>query len=171
MKDINGIKTVSIKEQALIQQWYIITRRLIALMITSIVLYHAMQLYLWSQYTLSLPLCLHTEEQWKARHTQSTEFLCSAQKSLDHMQHCKEKSAHCSSRLEQRHMLFPLIESLDMKKKEMLCTVHCINMEECIQIMNRLRNHTGVQSVTFISMKADNTSPKKVICTLACHYL
>jgi hypothetical protein len=171
MKDINGIKTVSIKEQALIQQWYSTTRRLIALMVISLLLFHVMQLSLWSQRTLSLPLCLHTEEQWKTRHTQSTESLSHAQKSLDHIEHCKQKGASWFSRLEHIYTLFPLIESLDMKKKEMLCTVRCMNMEECIHMMNRLRECKEIQSVTFISMKSDNLPHKKIICTLACHYL
>jgi hypothetical protein len=170
MKDINGLRTLSMQEHIAIQQWYRITKLGSFILLLLFLLAHIMQWYTWRTNSILIkPICIHNEQtiqtQYKTCCSQKTDIQTSIQtwqKCINQL-HALSNYIHfiCS-------MSYP-IESLIITKKNIECLICFPSIHDCMQYVDTWQKQQGITSALCSSITVHNKNT--VLCTIQGTYV
>jgi len=172
MKDVNGIHSVSVREQLAIQYWYRMSMGMMLCIFFSMLICHGIQVYAWylSTHGLCNLTCTPSDTSVNAECTTQNEQLAAARAHDAYIESCTHTSENWSHRLSCIHTIIPHIESLDITADAMECMMRCKTVDECMQIISDLSAQADIDSAVCLSMRPDSAHDHALVCTIRCQY-
>lgn len=172
MKDIQGIRTLSIQEQQSIVQWYRMSTILCIFFVIIIIGVHTLQWYYWHTiHTLYIkPQCVHNEQTVQVHYKKlvdQLECLCTYYTVAERY---IQKMHNWSERLEPLYINAYLIEAVSMNKDIMECIMQYPSIESCMQSLPILCKAPQIVSAICTSIKPDTLHIKKYTGTMHITY-